>query len=268
VIVLVSVIYGFMTEMIPIPISVHVGVILALLGFIVEKVWDRGQTSSVEVQRSKLASFARTHKLILGEFITEFAINLDNTIMLEADRVTVNHPLLAIASYDDFWKRLVEHQKKSRAFLTIQAIHSCEMDIWVDHPLTKSLLESQKQFCKNGGRICRILCGRGAHPSKSIQRAAELMLEAGIEVYYYNLLDGKVVEHNFAWDFMRIEETGHAVIWDSFAGLPHSVINEAVYCRYSEYKGHNLAALWMNIRAHSVAPDQFLDSFDEELSRA
>jgi hypothetical protein len=54
---------------------------------------------------------------------------------------------------------------------------------------------------------------------------------------------------HFSWDFLRIRETGQAVIWSSFA--IGKVIDEARYTTATEYKGKNLAALWREIFDHS-----------------
>ncbi len=96
------------------------------------------------------------------------------------------------------------------------------------------------------------MCAHGDTPDKQIETAAQQMMNAGIKVYYYNLKKGSVLGHAFTWDFMRIQETQLAVIWDSFATVPNSVIDEAIYSRHSEYKDFDLAQLYIEIRNRSI----------------
>lgn len=77
------------------------------------------------------------------------------------------------------------------------------------------------------------------------------MVEAGIEVVYYNLASKRITDHNFNWDYAIVHETGDAAIWDSFANSPGGVIGEAVYLNQGEYKGKDLRELWQRVRAVS-----------------
>jgi hypothetical protein len=77
------------------------------------------------------------------------------------------------------------------------------------------------------------------------------MSEAGIEVRYYDLASRRIVDHNFAWDFAIVDETGDAAIWDSFANSPGGVIGEAVYLNQGQFKGKDLKELWARVASVS-----------------
>jgi hypothetical protein len=250
-ILLIGIIYGVVEHFTQIPASIRDGLIITLLLFIAEGFLEREFSSSETTKKDIYDVFIRSDRQFHGKLLGDLRKELDETIKMDTDRFIVEHRHLAIASYDSFWKLLVDHREKTKNPLKVQAIHSCEIDIWVDHSLTQSLLSRQKQFCDLGGKVSRILCGKGNFSDSTMKKAAKGMLEAGIEVFYYNLHDGKVIDHNFSWDFMRVEETGHAVIWDSFANRPNGVIDEAIYCRNSEYKGQDLAILWSALRSYS-----------------
>jgi hypothetical protein len=251
VILLIGIVYGLVSEWFTLSEYISYSIIITLLLFVADELLDRDQPIT-EINKNKRETFINIDKRFHGKLLTDLQAELDRVIRVDTDKFAVDHPLLAIASYDSFWRILVDHQQISKTPLSVQAIHSCDIDIWVTHPLTQSLLSRQKQFCETGGTISRILCGREPTPNEDIQQAARGMLEAGITVYYYNLRDNKVVDYGFSWDFMRIVETEHAVVWDSFASRPNGVIDEAIYCRHSEYKGRNLAELWEDIRVHST----------------
>ena len=194
------------------------------------------------------SQFVRRNRNITGALMAQIVNELDRAVKAQDDHFVVEHQTLAILSYDTFWKLLVE-QIAVRRPLTVQTIHSCAIDVWVDHPLTTSLLNRQREFCEKGGKIVRIICDRGPSPSEQDLQAARQMKAAGIEVRYYNLASQKILDHNFAWDFARVEETGEAAIWDSF--VPGGVIGEAIYVNHSRYKGMDLKELWRRVESAS-----------------
>ena len=75
------------------------------------------------------------------------------------------------------------------------------------------------------------------------------MLKANINVRYYNIDDG-LIDHHFAWDFLRVRETGQAVIWAAFTR--GEVIEKAVYTNSPQYDGKNLEKMWKGILNHSI----------------
>jgi hypothetical protein len=203
-------------------------------------------------EKETFSQFVRRNRNIVGTLLTQLNSELERSIKILDDQFIVDHETLAILSYDTFWKLLVE-QIKTRRTLTVHTIHSCAIDVWVDHPLTTSLLNRQRDFCQSGGKIVRILCDRNPVPQPTVLAAAEKMAEAGIEVRYYDLSSRKIVDHNFAWDFARVEETGDAAIWDSFANSPGGIIGEAVYLNQGEYKGKDLKELWQSVNNSSIS---------------
>jgi hypothetical protein len=195
-------------------------------------------------------TFVRRNRNLTGTLLSQLNAELERSVKVQDDQFVVDHETLAILSYDTFWKLLVE-QIETRRKLTVHTIHSCALDVWVEHPLTTSLLNRQRDFCQKGGKIVRILCDRNPVPGEQVYSAAKSMVEAGIDVVYYNLSSRRIADHNFAWDYAIVDETGDAAIWDSFANNPGGVIGEAVYLNQGEYKGKDLRELWQRVREAS-----------------
>ncbi len=191
--------------------------------------------------------FVHRNRNLTGSLLLQLNLELEQSIKVHEHQFAVEHETLAILSYDSFWKQLVEQMEK-HSKLTVYIIHSCAIDVWVDHPLTKSLLNRQRDFCQKGGKIIRILCAR---EPEHVYAAAEKMAEVGIELKYYNPLSNKILDHDFAWDFAVVAETGDAAIWDSFANRPGGVIGEAVYLNRGEFKGKKLKDLWDKVASAS-----------------
>lgn len=197
-------------------------------------------------EKGALRAFAGRNHNLTSSVLTQVLDDLDRAVTLREDeQVVIEHESLAIVSYDVFWKLLVDASAQRQ--LNVQTIHSCAMDVWVDHPLTGSLLARQKQFCKNGGTITRILCDRGSKPSAEVLKAAKQMIDAGVAVKYYDLDSRVIADHNFAWDFARVVETSDAAIWDSFAHAAGGVIGEAVYTSSGRFKRKDLKNLWARV---------------------
>jgi len=195
-------------------------------------------------------TFVRRNRNLTGTLLSQLNAELERAVKVQENQFVVDHETLAILSYDTFWKLLVE-RIETRRKMTVHTIHSCALDVWVEHPLTTSLLNRQKDFCQKGGKIVRILCDRNPVPGQQVCSAAKNMADAGIEVAYYDLASRKVADHNFAWDYAIVDETGDTAIWDSFANSPGGVIGEAVYLNQGEYKGKDLRELWRRVRAVS-----------------
>lgn len=194
---------------------------------------------------SKHEEFVRQNRNLTGSVLAELNTELQRAVKLEEDRLIVDHRTLAISSYVTFWKLLVDQKQDDRP-LTIHTIHSCAIDVWVDHPLTKSLLNYQRDFWERGGRIIRIICDRAKDPKPEVVAAAETMAASGVEVKYYNLNSG-LIDHSFAWDYAVVDETGDAAIWDSFANTSGSVIDTAIYTSSGRYKTRDLRDLWAKV---------------------
>jgi hypothetical protein len=210
----------------------------------------------VEIRENQLSltashrKFMKRNANLTGALLGAIVDELTDAVTVSEDKVVVDHKTLAILSYDTFWKLLVEKKRKGRP-LTIHTIHSCAIDVWLDHPLTKSLLSRQREFCRLEGKIVRIICDRGPQAKPHVLAAAEQMASIGIEVRYYDL-NSDAIDHSFAWDFAVIEETGDGAIWDSFAAAPGGVIETAVYVSGDQYKGKNLRELWARVSSMST----------------
>ena len=199
--------------------------------------------------KTEIHEFLSNDRGIIGKLLESTHEELSKAIKVDEHGFVLLNPALAIYSYVKFWELLVEEQRSRRLKpLNLEVIHSCEIDIWTDHPLTERLIDRQKKFRELGGVITRILCGRGGKPSPAFVKAYKNMLRANIDVRYYNYEDG-VIDHTFAWDFLRVRETGHAVIWASFAR--GEVIEEAIYTNAPRYKGKHLAKMFKDILDHS-----------------
>lgn len=222
--------------------------VVAAILFIGELVIETREAQKREKETHN--TFVRRNRNLTGTLLSQLNAELERAVKVQESQFVVDHETLAILSYDTFWKLLVE-QSEARRKLTVHTIHSCALDVWVEHPLTTSLLNRQREFCQNGGKIVRILCDRNAVPSEQVRSAAKSMVEAGIDVVYYNLASKRITDHNFNWDYAIVHETGDAAIWDSFANSPGGVIGEAVYLNQGEYKGKDLRELWQRVRAVS-----------------
>src|SRR5690349_18897425 len=172
--------------------------------------------------------FVRRNRNMTGAVVSQIYSDLERSLRPADGQFVIQHETLAILSYDTFWRLLVNEAESGKA-RTVQTIHSCAIDVWLNHPLTASLINRQREFCElPGTKVMRIICGKTDVPEPDVQEAADKMAAAGVEVYYYNLASLKIVDHNFAWDFARVNETGDAAIWDSFTAAAQGVIGEAV----------------------------------------
>jgi len=229
--------------------SIFKAFVVAAILFIGELVLEIRESQRRE--KDTRNSFVRRNRNLTGTLLSQLNAELERAVKVQDNQFVVDHETLAILSYDTFWKLLVE-LIKTRPTLTVHTIHSCAFDIWVEHPMTTSLLNRQREFCQQGGKIVRILCDRHPNPNEHVCAAAKGMVEAGIEVMYYNLASQRIADHNFAWDYAIVDETGDAAIWDSFAGAPGGVIGEAIYLNEGEYKGKDLRQLWQRVRLAST----------------
>jgi hypothetical protein len=127
------------------------------------------------------------------------------------------------------------------------------MNVWIpgQNTFAEKLIRYQEQFCHHGGKVTRVLCGRGEKPDSDTVAAYQAMKSAGITVKYYDI-SKNLVDHEFVWDFLRIRETGDVVIWNSFSRGPGRIIGQAVYTRSSIHDDKELDKLWNEIIQYSV----------------
>lgn len=250
IIALVGLITGLLDYFIkgPVADSIFKALVVAAILFIGEIVFET--RDALRREKETHNTFVRRNRNLTGTLLSQLNAELERAVKVQENQFVVDHETLAILSYDTFWKLLVE-QIETRRKLTVHTIHSCALDVWVEHPLTTSLLNRQRDFCEKGGKIVRILCDRNAVPGEQVHSAARSMVEAGIEVAHYNLASKRITDHNFAWDYAIVVETGDAAIWDSFANSPGGVIGEAVYLNQGAYKDKDLRELWERVRAAS-----------------
>ena len=227
--------------------SIFKAFVVASMLFIGELVLETRDAQKREKETHN--AFVRRNRNLTGTLLSQLNAELERAVKVQDTQFAVDHETLAILSYDTFWKLLVEQIETRK--LTVHTIHSCALDVWVEHPLTSSLLNRQRDFCQKGGKIVRILCDRKPAPGEQVCAAAKSMVEAGIEVVYYNMASMRIADHTFSWDYAIVEETGDAAIWSSFANSPGGVIGEAIYLSQGEYKNKDLRALWQKVRAVS-----------------
>lgn len=254
---LFGILYGTLYHIKKIPDELNAALIFTLLLFLIEQFVETRHELSANLSRvdgdAEINEFLAEDHGLFNDLLANLHGELSRTIRVQKNGFTFASPAVAIYSYATFWELLTEAQRvrgPSRP-LTLEAIHSCEMDIWQDHPLAQRLYDRQREFHKLGGKVTRILCGRGQEPTVAFRNAYRKMREANIEVRYYNIQD-HVVKHSFGWDFLRVRETHQLVIWDSFATGPGGVICEAVYLDSPVYKGSDIETLWNDILAHSA----------------
>jgi hypothetical protein len=165
----------------------------------------------------------------------------------------IRHPDLAIWSYYEFWKTLVAEQQRlkgQKRSLVVQAMHSCQMNIWTKHPYAGRIREAQRQFIEHGGQIIRVLCGKGDLPDGEALEAAQSLIPLRVATRYYNV-DRLTVNHAFGWDFLRVDPSGDVVIWAAPGAAAGGIIDRARYQRDDTYETTNLGDLWSDLLAAS-----------------
>jgi hypothetical protein len=254
-----GIIYGAMHYILKIPESINAGLMIVLLLLLLEKFFEiNNRLAFLEdgTRASIISLFDENHGIfrklveIVHEKMTKALQRQDGGFMLE-------DPDWAIDSYGKFWALLVKEQESRPKDdpLTVEAVHSCTIDIFSVHPRARNLLLRQKDFCDAGGTITRILCGHG-QPTARFQQAYADMLIAGIKVLYLDI-DTSGVRHSFGWDFLRVKETNQLVIWDSSDIQPGEVMTKAIYTTSPVYKLTNVNDLWRDILKNSVPfPDK------------
>lgn len=259
VLLLVGLVYGLLDYFLPtakiLPDSIFRAVVVTLILFIIQELTEisaRQKSMQKGFNSKELQTFMIDNKGLLADLACKFTSELEESIKVNEERLIVDHSVLAISSYLTFWKLLVDIQSNKKNKLTVLTTHSCDIEIWADYPLTRQLLQKQKEFVELGGTVERILCGKGDTPNQKIFDASSQMKNAGVHVFYYNLLSNNVTTHTFAWDFAHVVETGETGIWKSFSPIPGGGIEKAIYTKGQDYKLQNIAALWADIRKYSI----------------
>jgi len=237
-------------------------VILALLlAFILacsEDVFERKLRSSHATDdiARKVEKFLSKKHGILNDLLDGVHNELVSVVKISEKGFSFAHQAIALHSYAEFW-RLIKGAQEERTKsnpLHVHALHSCDLDVWQENFLSSRLYEIQREFSFNGGSTTRILCGRADEPDEETLKAAHKMISVGVEVRYYSIRSSHV-DHNFAWDFMYVQETGKTVIWSSFSRRNGGAIDEATYHDEPKYKNADLRALWKDIHKYSVSMD-------------
>lgn len=275
IVVLIGIIYGTIHHYnkVLIPDDLNAALTVTLLLVLLEQFFEIGHKLEKAAKAGRateeLDSYLSKDRSILGQLLKDIHSEIKNSITLRHDGYKLSQSFLAIHSYAKFWALLTEMQQKRDSALptlSVEAIHSCTMDVWGGaHPLSARLLELQKDFHEHGGKITRILCGQGWPPDSSVRLAYMKMVEAGIEVRYYNI-QRELVDHSFGWDFLHIPETRQSVIWDSFARTAGQVMTDAIYMNSENYEGKDLTKLWSDVRKYSVALTENSDANANEAS--
>ena len=251
ILILVGLLYGTLHHFGKVPPGFNEGFTILLLLLLLELAVEILIESRAE-RTWTMGDLELARRGLNGKVFSALEHELNEVLKPENGGFRVVHQTLALSSYETFWRLLVKEQEQKRHPLHLKVIHSCDFEIWVDHPLTKTLIERHKVFISQNGVVERVLCGRGPRPDEKIQRAAEMMKSADIKLFYFNMDDIAGIPHDFSWDFLYAEETDLAVIWASFTHRPHGVIGEAVYLNSGEYKGQNLEQLWTAIKERST----------------
>jgi len=253
IIILLGLIYGLLFHIHKVPEELNAAILVTLLLFMAEQFVELGHKISALTfghRESERRVFDSSRHPILGMIKDLVQKEIDGSLTVDEDKFVVSNPYLAIKSYADFWKLLIAEQERlgSAHRLTVEAIHSCEMNIWNTGKNTwaEKLLEYQADFCRAGGSITRILCGQGSDPGPDTISAYTAMKAVEINV----------VTHDFEWDFLRVIENDDLVIWSSFSRGQGKVIGRATYCKLShpEYK-EVIDEIWKDISKYSVKID-------------
>lgn len=256
ILIIVGLLYGTLHHFGQIPKGLNEGftvlLLLLLLELAIEVLIDLRKKNNLDEVTSPLP-----RRSLNGKVFAAVKQELAKAVQIEKNGFRVAHKTLALSSYDTFWRFLVQEQGPKKDPLHLKVIHSCDFEIWINHPFTKSLMERHKAFTTNGGKIERILCGSGPLPDEKIRRAAANMKAADVIVFYHDMDQEGI--HDYAWDFLYVVGRDISVIWASFTNRPRGVIGEAIYLNSVEYQDHNLNQLWAEIREHSI-PFPFEDN--------
>ncbi|HEV7642691.1 MAG TPA: hypothetical protein VGO50_02000 [Pyrinomonadaceae bacterium] len=253
-IILLSVLYGVLHHYDALPHGVNEGILILLLFFLMEQFLGiSNKLHDGDKKDNEQKRFVEAERNINGHLLKNLMEELNHSIKIDGSNLIIKHFIWALYSYTNYWSLLVEQQKNSQGevALELQIIHSCEMGVWIDHPLTQRFLQEQRKFCEYGGKITRILCSRGAVPKDKIKAAAKQMMDIGIKVRYFDIASFDV-NHSFSWDFLRTVQNENCVIWSAFGPGIGGPIELAVYTKTSEYEGTDLKRLWSDIEKHSV----------------
>jgi hypothetical protein len=251
ILILVGLLYGTLHHFTKVPAGFNEGFTILLLLLVLELVVEILIESHAQHPWT-MAKSSLSPRSLNGKVLAALEEELAGVLHPEKAGFRVAHKTLALSSYETFWRLLVKAQQQKQHPMHLKVIHSCDFEIWVDHPLTKPLIERHKLFIAQKGVVERILCGSGPEPDEKIHRAAETMKSVDITVFYFNMDNTAGIPHDFSWDFLYAEEIDLAVIWASFSRRPHGVIGEAVYLDSGEYKGQNLEQLWSEIKDRSI----------------
>ncbi|HYI11980.1 MAG TPA: hypothetical protein VEK57_23195 [Thermoanaerobaculia bacterium] len=185
------------------------------------------------------AAFIARNRNLVGAILKRLDKQLGLHIDLKHDEFSVHDVTLPIMSHDVFWQCLVDRAIAGQE-LTVLAVHSCAMDVWLKNP---DLLSHQKTFCAHGGKVRRVLCDRPAIPDRTAIEAAAAMAAIRIDdVKYYEVSPERLRDYGFTWDFAVVQQTGEAAIWRSRASGGEIV--EAIYVGGNKYGGRILTEFW------------------------
>jgi hypothetical protein len=178
---------------------------------------------------------------------------INTIISIEDNALIIKQQDIAIKSYLEFWKMLVEMQKSEQnKTYTVQCIHAFDMKMY-DHKTSKHaerLLKLQKKFIDNKGKIFRILCSNSENLDEEIKMVAYSMEEIRIEVFYYNLGSNYSKDYAGDWDFAHVLETNDAYIWKGYNKHENNVTSAALTGN-GKYDGKDLVMLWQDIKDNS-----------------
>lgn len=125
----------------------------------------------------------------------------------------------AVKSYSYFWERLLAEQRKRRGNsdkpIVVRITHSNSINIWSDeHSDIINLMNLQKDFVSNGGRIARIFLGNEPEPNDKYKRVLAKMRSMNINAFYHQ----HESSINLPYDFLWVADLEVAVKWYSGAG--------------------------------------------------
>jgi hypothetical protein len=251
--------------------SITISIIFALLIFAIEAIYSLNEeieaareiNARLNQSMENLASSTLTHsrETQIKQLIAENKGNIGKILQeLHKDVKEILHPIndgfkvvnhsFSLSTYSEFWSLLIEEQtereKRKLPPLNVIVVHRCAIQIWLDASM-QSVLDLQFNFVFHGGKVSRILCGRGPKPSSDYCQVAEAMKEHRIDVFYYNL-DKK--EPHFRCGFLFVKENKEAIIWkDDHDGT----ISEAKYIASPVHEGMDFSKVWESLRDHSIS---------------
>lgn len=169
----------------------------------------------------------------------------------------------ALTSYEEFWRLLVDKQKKlgfsDAKRLIARITHSNDISLWSlrDRNNAHTLRQLQENFIKAGGIIVRIFIHAAEEPTEEYRQVMDWMEEIGVDARYVSSNHPNIAI-DFRYDFLLVRndvENEHYVAkW--YTGSHGMLLDK---CEISDVIDDDVLARWNALVHASIAKYQELD---------